>query len=315
MTRTETSVCVLVLLGALEVCGCQHNFLVSSQDDLRRLPPVLPPSPTLAQVVAVVNGNSSRIQSFSTSQATISGTGFPAMRASIAFQRPMRLRLRADLPLGTGQAVDVGSNDELFWFWARSNEPPAVYYCRHGQFATSPARRGLPIDPYWLVEALGLVQLDPALPHQGPHATRDGRLEIRTVVPAEQGSAMKVTIVDARQGVVLAQYLFDARSQLVASAIAGRYRRDPLSGLLMPTNVEIHTAATPATPAFSLRIDMSNLEINRPIPNAEQLWAMPTFENSAAIDLCDPARQPLPAPSPGRQSIGSLYPAGSARRP
>ncbi len=125
MTRTETSACLLVLLGALELCGCQHNFLVSSQDDLRRLPPVLPSSPTLAQVISVVNGNSSQIQSFSTSQATISGTGFPGMRASIAFQRPMRLRLRADLPLGTGQAVDLGSNDELFWFWVRSNQPPA----------------------------------------------------------------------------------------------------------------------------------------------------------------------------------------------
>jgi len=309
MARTETSVRWPALVGVLILSGCQHNFLVSSQDDLRRLPPLLPSSPTLAQVITVVNGNSGRIQSFSTSQATISGTGFLAMRASIAFQRPMRLRLRADLPLGTGQAVDVGSNDELFWFWARSNEPPAVYYCRHGQFATSPVRRTLPIDPYWLVEALGLVQLDPALPHQGPIATRDGRLEIRTVVPGEQGSSTKVTIVDARQGVVLAQYLFDPRGQLAASAIAGRYRRDPLSGALMPTNVEIHTAATPTAPAFSLRIDMSHLEINRPIANAEQLWAMPSFENSPAIDLCDPARQLAPPASPGPPSIGSRYPA------
>jgi len=314
MTRTATSVRLLTQLGVLILSGCQHNFLVSSPDDLRRLPPLLPSSPTLAQVIAVVNGNSSRIQSFSTSQATISGTGFPAMRASIAFQRPMRLRLRADLPLGTGQAVDLGSNDELFWFWARSNEPPAVYYCRHGQFATSPVRRSLPIDPYWLVEALGLVQLDPALPHQGPNVTRDGRLEIRTVVPTEQGGSTKVTIVDARQGVVLAQYLFDARGQLVASAIAGRYRRDPLSAALMPTNVEIHTAATPAAPAFSLRIDMSHLEINRPIPNAEQLWAMPSFDSAPAIDLCDPARLPLPPPSPGPQSIGSRYPARGRSR-
>ncbi len=311
MTRRKTAARCLVLLGVLTLSGCQHNFLVSSQDDLRRLPPQLPSSPTLAQVIAAVNGNSLRIQSFSTSQATISGTGFPPMRASIAFQRPMRLRLRADMPLGTGQAVDVGSNDELFWFWARSNEPSAVYYCRHGQFANSPVRRSLPIDPYWLLDALGLAQLDPALPHQGPIATRDGRLEIRTVLPSEQGSATKVTIVDARQGVVLAQYLFDTRSQLVTSAIAGHFRRDPLSAALMPTNVEIHTAARATAPAFSLRIDMSNLEINRPIPNAEMLWAMPSFDSAPAIDLCDPARQLPPAASPGPPSIGSASPARS----
>ena len=46
-------------------------------------PPVLPADPTLEQVIAVVNGNSAKIRSFSTTAATLSGSGVPrSVRAS-----------------------------------------------------------------------------------------------------------------------------------------------------------------------------------------------------------------------------------------
>ena len=135
------------------------------------LPRVLPPSPSLEQVIEVVNRNNSQIQSFSTNRATLSGPGFPTLRASVAFQRPGRFRLRAETGL-TGAELDLGSNDELFWFWMRRNQPPAVYYCRHDQFAVSQTRQMLPFEPAWLIEALGVAELDPGLPHQGPRSCR-----------------------------------------------------------------------------------------------------------------------------------------------
>ena len=50
----------------------------------------------------------------------------------------------------------------------RRNQPPAVYYCRHDQFAASQARQMVPFEPAWLIEALGVAEIDPGLPHQGP---------------------------------------------------------------------------------------------------------------------------------------------------
>jgi hypothetical protein len=294
MTRYRTVVLLSVLLGLFSLSGAQCNFLAPREDPIARLPPALPPSPTLQQVIAVVNNNSTRIQSFSTSQASLSMQGFPALRANIAFQRPMRLRLRADLPIA-GQEVDAGSNDELFWFWARRNEPAALYYCRHDQFAASPVRRNLAIDPSWLIEALGLAQLDPALPHQGPRVRPDGGLEIRTSLSTPQGPATKITILDPRQALILAQYLYDARNQLAASAVAGRYRQDPLTGLFMPTVVEIQTAAVQGSTPLKLRIDQGPVEITRPIPNVHQLWIWPTIPGWPVVDLCNPAARASPA--------------------
>ena len=246
-------------------------------------PRVLPPSPTLEQVINVVNGNSSRIQSFSTNQASISGRGFPTLRANLAFQRPRRFRLRADYAV-MGTELDVGSNDELFWFWAKRDQPPAMYYCRHEQLANCQARQMLPLDPAWLIEALGVAEFDPSLPHQGPTPLPNDRLRIDTIRNTPDGPVAKVTIVDGSQGWVLEQWVYDVRGRPVAHSLASQHRRDPLSGLVMPTVVQIE--CPPAQ--LSMRIDLGNVQINRLSGDCSSLWQMPNYPGAPLVDLAAP---------------------------
>ena len=74
----------------------------------------------------------------------------PILTANIAAERPGRFRLTAGTAI-TGQEIDLGSNDELFWMWVRRNQPPAVYFCRHDQFANSAIRQMMPVEPAWLL--------------------------------------------------------------------------------------------------------------------------------------------------------------------
>lgn len=254
------------------------------------LPRVLPPSPTLEQVIQVVNRNSSQINSFSTNQASISGSGFPSLGASVAFERSKRFRLRAGTGL-TGTEFDLGSNDELFWFWLRRNQPPAVHFCRHEQFPTSPARQTIPFEPGWLVEALGVAEFDPSLPHQLIAQPND-RLRIDTIRNTPEGPVTRVTILDGSQGWILEQHVFDARRRLLASSVASDHRRDPLSGLVMPRVVSIH--CPPAQ--MNLRIDLGNVEINKLSGDPASLWAMPTYPGASVVDIGNPNFQPLGPP-------------------
>ena len=260
-------------------------------------PRVLPPSPTLEQVIEVVNRNNSQIRSFSSSRASIDGPGYPSLRASIAFERPRRLRLRAETGL-TGSEFDMGSNDELFWFWVRRNQPPAVYFCRHDQIESSAALRSMPIDPEWLIEALGMSEFDPALPHQGPYPLADDRLRIDTIRETPEGPVTKITIIDGSQGWILEQHLYDARRRLLASSIAGGHRRDPLSGLTMPTVVKIDCPSA----QLSMRIDLGNVQINRPLDNAA-LWAMPRYPGAPLVDLANPNLRPVQPSNPAAASV------------
>ena len=82
---------LLVIVGLFALSGANCPNMV--RPAAPPLPRVLPPSPTLDQLIQVVNRNNSQIQSFYTDHATLSGPGFPAIRARIAFQRPRCFRL------------------------------------------------------------------------------------------------------------------------------------------------------------------------------------------------------------------------------
>ncbi len=80
----------------------------------------------------------------------------------------------------------------------RRNQPPALFFCRHDQFAACRARQMIPIDPKWLIEALGVAELDPSLPYQGPPTlVGPNRLEIRAVRETPTGPTTRITIIDA----------------------------------------------------------------------------------------------------------------------
>jgi hypothetical protein len=243
-------------------------------------PSVLPPGATLDQIIQAVHQHNAQIQSYVTQSATLSGPGWPTLHASIAFQRPRNFRLRAGLSLG-GTEMDLGSNNQLFWYWLRRDQPPTVYFCRHDQFSASRIRQALPLDPYWLIEALGTADFDPALPHEGPYPAAGGRLEIRTIRETPEGPAVKITRVDASTALVMEQHVFDAQGRPLANAVIEGYRRDPLSGLYMPSAVQISCPLA----QFSMRVDLGNVQVNRAGAVSAELWSMPTYPGSPRMDL------------------------------
>lgn len=280
----KTSLPLTIFLLALAgTSGCRS--MIPQRGD--SLPRVFAASPTLEQVIQFVNTNSLGIRSLAAPRASLSGQGMPTLRAFVAFERPLRLRLRAETSL-TGPELDLGSNDELFWFWVRRNVPPTLFYCRHQQFAGCASRMALPIEPQWLVEALGIAEFDSRLPHQGPFTLPGDRLEIRTLRETAQGTQVKSTVIDAIRGCVLAQQIRDPQGRLMASAQAWQHRRDPLTGLILPGVVDVQSPAA----QLAVRLDLGTVEVNRPIPGGGNLWAMPQMEGSSVVDLCNP---PLPA--------------------
>jgi hypothetical protein len=253
-------------------------------------PQILPAGAGLEQVIAAVNQNNSQIQSLRCDSATISVPGNPTLRAHIAFQRPHNFRLRADTTI-TGQEVDLGSNDQIFWFWIKRSQPPAVYYCRHEQFPTSQARRMIPIDPNWLVDALGTVVINPALPHQGPYPDKDHRLQIRTILETPEGPNTKVTIIDAVSAWVMEQQIFDAQNHLRARSVTEGYRQDPRTKLFIPTAVRVECPEA----QFSMRLDLGTPEVNQLQINPEA-FTMPLYPGSPVVDLGNPNLRLGPAP-------------------
>jgi hypothetical protein len=247
-------------------------------------PRLLPEPATLDDVVRVVNENTYRVRSLHTADAQISVPMTPTLQATIALDRPQRFRLRAETSL-TGAEVDLGSNDELFWFWVRRNQPRATYFCRHDQFAASPIRQIIPVEPQWLVEAFGLTWFDPQEQHEGPLPAGEGRLRVRTTRRNSLGQALtKITVLDSARGWILEQHLFDEQGQRIATALTSEHRRDLLHDVVLPRQLEIHWPAAQAT----MTIQVGAWDVNTLADDSRQLWVMPEYPGFPPVDLSRP---------------------------
>lgn len=243
-------------------------------------PEVLQMGMSLDQVVAAVNQNASRIVSYQTNNASITVPGMPGiplLRGNIAAQAPGKVRLQASTAL-TGSEVDLGANDELFWFWVKQNEPPALYFSRHDQFANSASKQVMPIEPQWLLDALGMMQFSPNDRHEGPFPHGNGELEIRSVMQTRGGQMSKSTVIDARRAWVLEQHIYDASGTLVASTRARDHRYHPDVGVSLPQKIELRVPAA----QLSLSINVGSVQLNS-LPDNPALWSLPAI--TPQIDL------------------------------
>lgn len=263
------------------------------------LPPaVFPQQPTLQQVLNVVNGNRARVSSVSTSQATISTPGVPSMRAELHIAGPRHLRMTARTGL-TGKELDLGSNNEMFWIWIKRNQPPGIYFARHDSFAASPLQQSIPVRPEWLIEAVGMVYLEPTAAHQGPFVRNDGRLEIHTPVHSPQGPMTKVVVIDGRSGWVLEQHLLGPKRELIASAVNSRHVQDPATGFTMPHKTDVSWPAT----GMRLSLELTSPAFNSPTLDPE-LWIKPSYPGYPDRDLTQMAPPVAQTPAPNQLPAG-----------
>jgi hypothetical protein len=274
--------------------GCQW---LKPRPRLEPTPIQFQQSPTLEQLMAAVNGNTQRVQTLQTRDGRLLLRGLPAVSLDLTFEQPRRLRLRAGTSF-TGQELDLGSNDELFWFWAKQSPQPGLFYARHDQFALSPNRGLLPIEPTWVIDAMGLPRFEANQQHEGPIARPGGLVEIRSRTVSAEGETTKITLLNPQYAWVLQQQVFNARGQLIASAKASDHEFFPHSNVALPRTVAIELP--PAQMNFT--VETKGYSLNLPLNDPASLFALPReqFPNVPLVDLADPRLAPptTAAPSP-----------------
>ena len=157
MKKALLLIFLFTFLVAATGCESMKNLFKKGNP---KAPSILPQASelTLEQILAAINRNSMAIRSMATEDAMLNVPGvLVPVRSSISFERPKRLRIRGGVSSLSGQELDFGSNDDLFWLWVRRLESKEWYFCRHDQFATCPVRSMVPIEPDWVLEALGIV--------------------------------------------------------------------------------------------------------------------------------------------------------------
>ena len=249
-------------------------------------PAVLTASPNPTDVLAAVNrtANVRQLSSNSVSVEVLSMPRLPKLTsATVALERTKRFRLKAGLPVILGSGLDMGSNDQLFWFEVPEGMSRTLYYASHEKYRQQMHRAILPIDPSWLMDALGLVQIDPSTVVAGPVARPDGKLEVRSSLMTPGGTYQRVCFIDQAAGHVTEQFLYGPGGGLVATSQATNHRYYEQIQCALPHQVTVNL--TPSTgPPLAMKINIGHYAVNQLLSGDPNEFVMPQSA-AKSVDL------------------------------
>lgn len=285
--RFLTALLLLLWSGSLPGCSMMRNWFGPRDPFAVNAPCVFPPEATAADVIAHVNANSARIAAWRSDHVKILGRGEAhtpvAISARLAIESPRSFRLTAESPLGEPE-VDLGSNQNEFWFWSRRSEQKYIFVAYHDQESIDKRNFPIPFQPDWIMEVFGVMPIDAenvtAQPGAaGPYGSRTVLLIADRLSP--QGRPVrKITTVDRCHGIVLEHALHDEQGQLIASARLSHPVRDLRTQAVLPTQIDLDWPKA----KVGLTMWIQHPEINpRHIP--EKVWVRPEKNGYEVYDL------------------------------
>ena len=271
--------------------GCQIAKQFNRTSEIAA-PVAFSQQPTKEQLVQHIVSQTKNIDQLQ-SDIKVAVDGMPTLKGNIAIEKPNRLRLNAGLLGVTELGIDVGSNEDVFWFWTKVSNPgqePAIFFARHDEYKYSNLQRQIPIEPGWLIDALGLIQFEPSDQITGPFVRpEDGRLELRTYRTVGNQKTLRKSVIDARYGWVVQQSIYDQAGRLIAFVDSKDHRFYPEYNLSLPGRIEL-TAYAPDGNALKLSVNAGRFKINSIYGDPNQLWTMPNPGDVPVYDLVNGPR-------------------------
>lgn len=279
--RNQFGYCAWLLLGLWMTAGAtchQKRALTEFQP-----PEVFRAPPDIQQLAEVINRNRS-IQQLESNAVTVRTPGIPTLSARILWERPRRFRMTGGLSRLTGTDFDLGSNDDLFWMATRHGPSPTLYFARHDQFDSQMNRQVLPVSPDWLVEAMGIVELDPATVTETPNMRADGMLEVQSLINSQIGSYRRTLVIDPKYATVRQVILRDPSGRMLATSTLSNHQHYPALQVSLPHRVQVQLMPVGAEP-LDLDVVVSFYSLNDNQGTDPQRWTIPDTAGYTVVDL------------------------------
>jgi hypothetical protein len=288
----------------LMLAGC-NSFPLSRNSNPPPAARVPAEIPSKEAVVAYLNDNAQRVQSVRCKEVDIvakQGMQSVGLRGQLVCAKPRGFRLIANV-LGKPE-VDLGSNDQEFWFWVARDESRCLYHCSYDDMARGPVRMPLPFQPEWITEAMGVAPCGPAENYE--LHVKPTTLELVERARSPQGMPVrKVTVFNrapaqGAQPQVTAHILQDAQGREICSAHITEVQIDRATGAIIPRKVRLVCPAE----KMEMKLQLDEVTVNDPAvaQAAPRLFARPQLANVTLYDL---ARGPEAGPN-GVRPIGHL---------
>jgi hypothetical protein len=264
----------LVLGIALTQTACIPEYLRPFKD--RRGPVPTGEIPSKEALVKYLNDNSGRVQSVRSNDILLTcyyGIMPPiGLTAKMVCEKPRNLRLAAYHPAGSTE-VDLGSNNQEFWWWIKRGDP-YQYFCSYKDLDEGRVKAVLfPFQPEWIMEAMGVADYGSADQYVGVTADRDNTIRLVKRTRSPQGrSVLKVIVFNRTQTnvsqgiaqVVRHELIDEATKQPLVSAQITKVQVDPVQGGVLPKVMSLRWPAAKLT----MTMTFDKLAVNTAVPQS-----------------------------------------------
>jgi hypothetical protein len=154
------------------------------------------------------------------------------LAGQLAYQESKHLRLRTESRFGL--ELDLGSNEDVFWFWSKRMRPSALYYATHENYLKTPLKA--PFDPLWMMRCLNFAPID--IKNVKVREFK-GQAVVQSMRVNNLGQLIReLTVIDLLRKLVVGHYLCDENNQMIASAEINNFQM--VDGLSVPSVVQFN---------------------------------------------------------------------------
>ena len=162
----------------------------------------------------------------------------------------------------TGKEMDIGSNEDVFWFWSKRMKPPALNYSKWESSQNTSLR--IALNPNWFLEILNFnyvaTENAEVIEHQDKYA----------VIQNRNSQVKSIILVDPKEKCVLGKYIYENEIMLASCEYFDFLDRIPQKICIFWYEEDI-----------KMTWDLSDAKINEPID--VKFWRMPSIKNKVDI--------------------------------
>ncbi|MCA9127575.1 MAG: hypothetical protein KDB22_10840 [Planctomycetales bacterium] len=276
-----------MLVGVFVCGGATCVGRSRPKNDVFAPPVVFQQPPSLQELTNFVN-RSLKLERLECNNLSITSPEITGkLNGDLVWERPRNFKFSAYFGprMFGGPVLAAGSNDEMFWMQTTVPPPPTLVYANHEQFNSQAGpRKILPVSPLWLREALGVVEIDPTLIHEGPHIQSDGRVALHTQFPTHRGIYTRVLVFDASHATIQETRLYDPTNKLIAHAHQSEHWYSSEIDMSLPLRVDVQLYPDEG-PKLAFTIEVGFYLLNEPSSASPSTFAMPETTGISTYDL------------------------------
>lgn len=163
-----------------------------------------------------------------------------------------------------GKELDIGSNENLFWFWSKNSN---LYYSEHKNLNQTQLKT--PLNPNWLLESLTIMELKKENIEFGKF--KDFFIILQKRKGIQNETVTIATLINPNNKRIIGNYLYNKYGKMVASAEINEFYEE------IPKKIFI----TWYEEGITMEWILYNYKIN--IPINKNIWELPLLKNSINI--------------------------------